>query len=167
MAELSKLRLSECLEILSSDAPSVGCGSAAAIALALAAGCAAKAAAVTAKREPGERMRAAQRELETLGRDALAAAQQETQRFVRFVRDRRAENLEPLISAESELEQICSKVLDRVAALEREVDDRVSGDLVGARALCEAFLSIERRNRVENSRLAQPAHAAPAPGGAR
>jgi hypothetical protein len=162
MAELSKLRLSECLEILSSDGPSLGSGSAAAIALALAAGRAAKAAAVSAKHD-AQHMRAAQRELETLGREALAAAQEETQRFARFIRDRRAENFEPLMSTESELEQICSKVLDRVTALEGEVDESVSGDLVAARALCEAFLTIERRNRVENSSIAKPSHANPSP----
>jgi hypothetical protein len=156
VAELAKLRLSECLEILSSERPSLGCGAAAAIALALAAGCAAKAAAVSAKHETAQAMRNRQRELEALGRQALGAAQQETQRFVRFVQDRTAETLAPLISTESELEQICSEVLDRVAVLQSEVDESVSGDLVAARILCEAFLSIERHNRVENSRIAKP-----------
>jgi hypothetical protein len=167
MAELSKLRLSECLEILSSDRPALGSGAAAAIALALAAGCAAKAAAVSAKHETAQGMRAAQRELEALGREALDAAQQETQRFARFVRDRREENLAPLTRTESELEQICSRILDRVTALETGIDASLSGDLFAARTLCEAFLSIERRNRVENARIAKPVAANPTASGAR
>jgi formiminotetrahydrofolate cyclodeaminase len=151
MAELSKLRLSECLDMLASDRPSLGSGAAAAIALALAAGCAAKAAGVSAKHDAAQTMHAAQRELEALGRRALAAGQQESQRFVRFVRDSRTENLKPLVATENELEQICGKVLERITALQDEVDASVSGDLLAARALCEAFLTIEKHNRAENS----------------
>jgi formiminotetrahydrofolate cyclodeaminase len=143
-------RLGDFLRDLSSPDRHTGSGAAGAIALALAAACAAKAAAITLKHEPANtRLLQARDQLLTHIDAAVRSSNEDTDRFAEFLRHRSKQTAQSVISADSKLLVLIDDVATILEALDPQVRQNVSGDLVAARALSSAARAIQIENIAE------------------
>ncbi len=125
------------------------------MALALAAGCAGKAVAITLKHHPDNmELTAAGERIDALAHRALAGASEDAARFAAFTHEKDADSARRLLEAGMSLEQSAEDLLAVLARIEAMTDSVVAADIGAARALCEAFLTIERANLEENRREA-------------
>jgi hypothetical protein len=150
-ASLAKQRLGAVIDAIASDDISPGSGSAAAVGLALAAACAAKAVAITIRHQPSdpELMRAGSL-LTEITQFALSGADDDATRFRAFMLDKSARSAEELLESGEHLQHLGSVLFAVIQEISERIDQRVAGDLAAARALCDAFVTIQSRNLAEN-----------------
>ena len=154
------------VDAIASEHVSPGSGSAAALALALGAACAGKAAAISLRHYP-ERLalQGARMELERIAARALSGAQEDADRFARFVHDHDPQSGKQLLRAGESLEHTAERLERLIGELEPLVAEVVRADIGAARALCRAFLTIERANLRENrATVREETHPAAKPG---
>lgn len=141
------------VEALASDAVAPGSGAAAAVALALAAGCAAKAAAVTLKHRPGDqRLTELHDRLRVFAGHALTGADRDAQRFEAFQKQKSAATAAPLLRSGEQLQHSAADLQRWLDELAGQVSAVVHGDVLAARALCTACVTIHSENLKENQR---------------
>ena len=152
--------LTELLTELAAGGISPGAGAAGAITLALAAACAGKAVAISLKHHPqDEALGRARDQLAELRRLALVGADEDGRRFEDFVHSKDTAAADRLLQAGQGLRQLAAALTDLLDVVEARIDAVVAGDLVAARALCAASITIEAENLDENRRansLTQP-----------
>jgi len=142
--------LTDFLRDLSSEEGRTGSGAAGAIALALAAACAAKAAAITLKHEPTNTpLHLAREQLLAYIDAAVKGSDDDTQRFRKFLASRSRQAAESVISADEKLLDLVNEVAGILEALDPQVRQNVTGDLVAARALSDAARRIQLENIAE------------------
>jgi formiminotetrahydrofolate cyclodeaminase len=143
--------VSDLLAALASDAASPGAGAAAGVTLALAAACARKAVAISLKRQPEHAtlVRAGE-QLDGIARRALRGADEDARQFEEFLRARDAHAAERLTRAEIRMLKLASELVQAMNEVEGEIAPVVGGDMLAARALCRAVLTIEAKNLDES-----------------
>jgi hypothetical protein len=149
---IAELRVKDLIAAIGSDHISPGAGSAGAAALALATACACKATAITLKHRPDdvELPRVLQR-LHAISRRALAAADKDSAAFAAFMREKGSATTSRLIVTERRLGELIAELIAVVTIIEPRILKSVAGDLVAARALAHAALTIEARNEAETT----------------
>ncbi len=132
---------------LGSDAITPGAGAAGAIVLALAAACASKAIAITAKHRalPAALVDAA-RSIEELRGAALHGADEDVERFRTYLLHRDAETADELRESDRTLLELCDSLKEIVDRISADVHDVVAGDISAARVLTQAAAAIHLRN---------------------
>jgi formiminotetrahydrofolate cyclodeaminase len=132
---------------LGSDAMTPGAGAAGAITLALAAGCASKAIAITAKHRtlPPALVDAA-RSIARLQEAALHGADEDVEHFRAYLKHRSAETAEELRQSDESLRDLCESLKALIDRISGDVHEIVAGDISAARVLTEAAVSIHLRN---------------------
>jgi len=143
-------RLEDFLRDLSSDDGRTGSGAAGAIALALAAACAAKAAAITLKHTPeNAQLIQARGQLLAHVDAAMEGSDDDSERFLQFLRHRSRLAAENVISVDEKLLNLVDELAAILEAMDPEVRQNVAGDLVAARALSAAARTIQIENIAE------------------
>lgn len=139
--------LAEFIAELGSTKPSPGCGAAAAVTLALAAGCVAKAAAISLHHEPdASDLREACSEAMRLANRSLKGAQEDARRFEAFLKEETSTATERLRETDADLLSQCRVLESVIDRIEDRVQSNVSGDLVAARELAAAAARVHRLN---------------------
>lgn len=153
MANTRKTRdasLEDFLRDLSSDTGRAGSGAAGAIALALGAACAAKAAAITLKHTPANaQLLQARHQLLAHIDAAIEGSDKDSERFLQFLRHRSRLAAESVISADEKLLNLVDELAAILESIDPQVRQNVSGDLVAARALSAAARTIQIENIAE------------------
>jgi hypothetical protein len=140
----------ELIAAIGSDAIAPGSGPAAAVALALAAGCAAKACAVTLKHHPKALLLAGtHKNLIRIWRAALAGADRDAELFERMSASEKPAATE-LLRVGDEFQQLAVELLELIDAIEPKIGNELTGDLAAARLLADAARHIQVRNTLEN-----------------
>jgi hypothetical protein len=152
MPQLADLTVAEFVEAVGKDQPAPGCGGAAALGLALAAACARKVLAISARRHGGVASLAeAAERCRIIAEAALQGAQRDADNFRALLaaagrEDGPASRLEGdaqvLIGLAAELRQMLEDYADGIAP-------NVEADAAAALTLIEAFERIEMRNVLE------------------
>ena len=150
-------RLEEFLRDLSSDEGRAGSGAAGAIALALAAACAAKAAAITLKHTPenGQLLEARGKLLAHID-EAIEGSDNDSERFLQFLRHRSRLAAQRVISADEKLLDLVDELAVILESIDPQIRQNVAGDLVAARALSVAARTIQVENIAEMQRAVRP-----------
>jgi methenyltetrahydrofolate cyclohydrolase len=149
---IATLSLDELISELASTNPSPGCGAAAAVTLALAAGCVAKAAAISLhhqsdQHDPGAAdLREACSEALRLARRALAGAQEDADRFEALLKKDTPRASEQLRETDADLLAQCRSLEACIDRIEKRVKPNVAGDLAAARELAGAAARVHRLN---------------------
>ncbi len=146
-ASVEAQRFGQFLRQLSSGAGLPGSGAAGAIALALAAGCAAKAAGLSLKRCPDNLALAEGREkLLHCMEQALQGSDADSERFAQFLDRRDAQTADRVIAVDRSLLALVDAINATIDLLDPQVRHDVLGDLAAARALSEAARTIQAHN---------------------
>ena len=156
---IGTLTVAQLLNSIGSDAVSPGAGSAAAVVLALATGCARKAAAISLRHRPAVAFlqEAAQR-CEELGLEALTGADEDARGFATLVAAHdKAESAAQLVAVGCRIERLAGQLLAIASQLQPLVTTNVAGDLAACEALARAALAIEQSNIRDNQRAAAAA----------
>ncbi len=132
---------------LGSDAMTPGAGAAGAITLALAAGCASKAIAITGKHRtlPPALVDAA-RSIARLQEAALHGADEDVEHFRTYLKHRSAETAKELRQSDESLRDLCESLQALIDRISGDIHEVVAGDLSAARVLTEAAMTIHVRN---------------------
>lgn len=147
---LTSLALCDLMKLLCSESAEAGSGTAGSIAVALAAGCAAKAAAISAKRsESGQELQQLSETLCVMAEEALAGADQESRRFVETLHAKNARSERKLLDTERTLISLAERLMQLLEEVEPRVDHELQGDMLAARALRSAGMIILASNRNE------------------
>jgi formiminotetrahydrofolate cyclodeaminase len=153
MADTIKTRdtsLEDFLRDLSSDSGRAGSGAAGAIALALGAACAAKAAAITLKHAPdNDQLREARGQLLAHIDAAIEGSDDDSKLFARFLRHRSRLAAEGVISADQKLLERVDELTAILESIDPQIRQNVAGDIVAARALSVAARAIQIENIAE------------------
>jgi len=153
MADIRKTRdasLEDFLRDLSSDSGRTGSGAAGAIALALGAACAAKAAAITLKHAPdNDQLRKARVQLLEHIDAAIEGSDDDSERFARFLRRRSRLAAESVISTDQKLLERVDELTAILESIDPQIRRNVAGDIVAARALSVAARAIQIENIAE------------------
>ncbi|RAK50783.1 cyclodeaminase/cyclohydrolase family protein [Phenylobacterium deserti] len=136
---------------LGSTAITPGSGSAAAVTLALAAGCLRKAAVITLKRRDDPDLQRLADEAAALAAAALAGAEEEAESF-RALLAAASHAVEEVLEVADGLTMCAAALLDLAERLEGRVEAVVAGDLLAARALTGAAQQILAANKAEAER---------------
>lgn len=148
--------LAEVVRAIAGDGVAPGAGAASAVTLALAAACAAKAVAVTLRHRPeDEPLQRLREKLLALASGALSGAEEDTRRFEQFMRSRDARSAAPLLRSGERLQQLGAALKELSDQAASAIEPAVAGDLLAARALCDACLAIQHENLEENRRAAR------------
>lgn len=153
---LESITLSDLIKLLCSESAEAGSGTAASVALALGAACFAKATVLSARsdgRPPT--LRDASDQLCHFATEALRLADRESQRFAETIRSEDATAARDLIQVDERLLQLAERIQNKVEELSPHVDRSLQGDVLAARALRAAGVTILRRNEAENARDAE------------
>ncbi|MEJ1963176.1 MAG: cyclodeaminase/cyclohydrolase family protein [Gammaproteobacteria bacterium] len=157
MSETTKTRdarLADFLRELSSENGRAGSGAAGGIALALAAACAAKAAAITLKHAPANsRLHEARGQLLAHIDSAIEGSDDDTERFAQYLHHRSLQAAQNVISADERLLSLVDELAAVLEALDPQIRQNVTGDLVAARALSTAARAIQVENIAELRKL--------------
>jgi formiminotetrahydrofolate cyclodeaminase len=141
------------LSSLSSEAVAPGSGAAVCLAMALAAACAAKSLAVTAKHAPlTESLQARRARLERLGQRSLAAADADAVAFAGFLHHKDPDHSRALLEASRAMREIARELDEQLQGLEAVVHPIAATDLVAARELLATVSRIQARLAQENDR---------------
>lgn len=144
--------LTDFIAALGEDHPTPGCGSAGAMALALAAGCARKALLISARHRDGDSvlLEAAER-CGAIGHIALAGVAADAEHFADFIQTqgRDAKAVRNLCSDADALLDAAAELTRLLAANAAVIDPALAADAGAAEALAEAARSIIRRNVAE------------------
>jgi formiminotetrahydrofolate cyclodeaminase len=153
MADTIKTRdtsLEDFLRDLSSDSGRAGSGAAGAIALALGAACAAKAAAISLKHDPNnDQLRQARGQLLAHIDAAIEGSDDDSKLFARFLRHRSRLAAESVISADQKLLERVDELTAILESIDPQIRQNVAGDIVAARALSVAARAIQIENITE------------------
>jgi formiminotetrahydrofolate cyclodeaminase len=153
MADTIKTRdtsLEDFLRDLSSDSGRAGSGAAGAIALALGAACAAKAAAISLKHDPNnDQLREARGQLLAHIDAAIEGSDDDSKLFARFLRHRSRLAAESVISADQKLLERVDELTAILESIDPQIRQNVAGDIVAARALSVAARAIQIENIAE------------------
>jgi formiminotetrahydrofolate cyclodeaminase len=159
---LAEQTVGELVGALASADVAPGAGAAGAVALALGAACAAKAATITlAHHRDDARLTELRAELLALSERALAGAEQDAEQFAEFMHDKSAETAGRLLRTGERLQHSALALKSILDELAGRVAPALAGDVLAARALCDACLAIQRENLDENQRAARNAGAEP------
>jgi hypothetical protein len=151
---LGDLRISELLELIGSSAVSPGAGVAGAVALALAAACARKAASVSLKhRADDSELRRVQVTLEDIERDALVGGERDAEAFSGLIHERSRAAVERLICEEERLGYLIARLTFAIDAVAPRIQAAMTGDIVAAKALVSAAQRIRDSNEGETLEL--------------
>ena len=137
---------------LGSTAATPGSGSAAAVALALAAGCLRKAAVITLKRGDDADLQRLAEEAAALTAAALAGAEEEAESFRALLRAP-SRAVDEVLQVADGLSMCAAALLELAEQLDGRVDPVLAGDLLAARALTGAAQQILAANRAEAERV--------------
>jgi hypothetical protein len=156
--ELTRRPLNRLIDQLASPATAPGAGSAGAIALALAAGCLAKALTLTSKHSPDDYSLSAALEVVTRIREnALRGATEDAECFENFIHQPDAAHAARLIAAGERLQADGARLRALLQQMESRIVSELRGDVIAAKALCEAFETIVSENLRENRAAAASA----------
>ncbi len=133
------------VEATASDQPAPGCGAAGAVTLSLAAACAAKAFAISARHKSGADLPGAANAARTLASSALEHAQQDSDGFRRWLHGE-DQALPELRSAGSGLLKEAQALIRLIDAHAAVVIPDLQADLMAARRLLEAAAAIQADN---------------------
>jgi formiminotetrahydrofolate cyclodeaminase len=137
---------------LSSDAVSPGAGAAGAVVLAIACGCAAKAATLSQRHvEQPETLADAARRLGALRDEALTAADEDAAAFAAQLRSEDAEAGNRLLACGANVLRIADALEGECVGLQGRVHATLAGDLVAAASLLAAARRIQFRNLAEGA----------------
>jgi len=143
-------RLEDFLRDLSSDDGRTGSGAAGEIALALAAACAAKAAAITLKHSPGNaQLVQARSQLLAHIDAAMEGSDNDSERFLQFLRHPSRIAAQNVISVDEKLLNHVEELATILESMDPQIRQNVAGDLVAARALSVAARTIQIENIAE------------------
>jgi hypothetical protein len=149
-------RLEDFLRDLSSEDGRAGSGAAGAIALALAAACAAKAAAITLKHTPANaQLLQARGQLLAHIDAAIEGSDNDSERFLQFLRHRSSLSAQRVISVDEKLLDLIDELAVILESIDPQIRQSVAGDLVAARALSTAARTIQVENIAEMERAAR------------
>jgi len=153
--DIADQRVAAVIEAIASGNVAPGAGSAGALALALATACTRKAVNITLRHDPhDEALARAGERLECIGAAALAGAEEDASRFAEFVREKDAPTATALVRAGERLDRLGIVLAALLDEVEPRVATAVAGDVKAARALCDAFATIQHQNLVENRQAA-------------
>jgi hypothetical protein len=152
MQPLSELSLAKFVEAVGEDHPSPGCGGAAAVSLALAAACARKAFAISARHRPeAMELQAAAERCRVLSEAALMGVQRDAANFEAFLKAHH-QLQEPALTLEGDAQVLIALSTELRALVERHahaIAPHLAGDAAAALALADAFERIETRNLLD------------------
>lgn len=144
------LRVKDLIALIGSDQVAPGAGSAGAVALALAAACARKAAAVSLKHHPSETvLQGALECCDEIARHAMSDADLDSEAFRSFIRTRSAAAAARLVDTGEKLAHLIDALTAVVDAVEPRIKSSMAGDLSAARALAAAARRIQAGNEAE------------------
>jgi Formiminotransferase-cyclodeaminase len=147
---LADLRISELVELISSNKISPGAGVAGAVALALGAACAAKAVSISLKHSPQDASLAiALSGLEKIRGFALQGADTDSQAFADFVRHKSAIGATELVEAGEAMAHLIDALCAIIRDVEPHVTSMMTGDLIAAKSLAAAARTIQSANEAE------------------
>jgi hypothetical protein len=147
---LADLRISELVELISSNKISPGAGVAGAVTLSLGAACAAKAVSISLKHSPQDAcLTKALSGLEKIRGFALQGADTDSRAFEDFIRHKSAIGATELVEAG----EVMARLIDALCAIIRDVEPHITstmtGDLIAAKSLAAAARTIQTANEVE------------------
>lgn len=151
---LGDLRIRELLQLIGSSAVSPGAGVAGAVALALAAACARKAASVSLKHHADDQvLQRAQATLEEIEREALVDGERDAEAFSTLVHEKSRVTVERLLREEERLGYLITRLTVEIEAIASRIQAAMTGDIVAAKALVSATQRICDSNRGETLNL--------------
>lgn len=151
LAWLGELSLAEAVEAIASEARgSPGAGSAASLAMSLAAACLSKAVAITLKHQPVAGLVGARSSLADLARAALQAASVDAQVFAAYLDDPGSVNMDALLRAENDAQCIQGRLMSLLIEVAPLIHPSMGGDVQAARVLLEAAGTIVEQIRQES-----------------
>ena len=146
--------IQELLTSIGSDDVSPGAGTAGAVAVALAAACAHKAASVSLKHRPDDaELQAALTTFQAIERQALTEGERDAEAFSALIHERSLAAVNRLICEEERLGHLITKLTGTIDAIAPRIQANMSGDIVAAKALVEAGQRIQDRNEAETLKL--------------
>ena len=147
MSDASAESIQSFLRHLSGDSGAPGAGAAGAVALALGAGCARKAAVLSAKRAPDDPvLRQAAEELERCMERALELGAEDGRCLDAHLAERSSETTEAIELCGQALLALATRIDGQVTALQGRVSAALAADLVAATALVAAARVVQNRN---------------------
>ncbi len=151
---LSDLRIRELLQRIGSSAVSPGAGVAGAVALALAAACARKAASVSLKHQADDSvLQQAQATLEEIEREALVDGERDAEAFSTLVHEKNRAAVEQLLGEEERFGHLIARLTVAIDAVAPRVRAAMTGDVIAAKALVTAAQRILDSNEREALKL--------------
>ena len=147
---LADLRISELVELISSNRISPGAGVAGAVTLALGAACAAKAVSISLKHSPHDAcLSIALSGLEKVRDFALQGADTDSQAFADFVRHKSAIGATELVEAGEAMAHLIDELCAIIRDVEPQIIPTMTGDLIAAKSLAAAARTIQSANEAE------------------
>jgi hypothetical protein len=145
---VSHLTLKEFVKALGSEAIAPGCGAAGALTLALAAGCAAKAFALSARHNHIERLSKAATESRIIALIALEGARRDSRDFREWLMSHASKASAEALDRDAQILFGVARALEvLVSANGQDVIETLAPDIAAAKDLLAAFNAIEVRNR--------------------
>jgi hypothetical protein len=149
---VSHLTLKEFVKALGSEEISPGCGAAGALTLALAAGCAAKAFALSARHYHIERLSKAATESRVIALIALEGARRDSRDFREWLKSHASKASAEALDRDAQiLFRVAAALEALISANGRDVIETLASDIAAAKDLLAAFNVIEVRNRAGNT----------------
>jgi hypothetical protein len=151
---LATMTMEQILDELCSSSAALGCGTASCIALALAAGCAAKAASLTISPDTRghEVLLEKKARLQHLARQVLERADEESRRFQFVVHSEQAAGERRLLQLETDLAGLADELPELIDEITALAGESARGDLLAATWLHSSAGMIVRQNRLETER---------------
>jgi len=146
---LAELPIGKITELICSNAVTPGAGAAGALTLALAAACGGKAVTISLKHSDDAHLHLALNRFEQLRRCALLEADDDTETFAAWVRDRDADATDGLIESEEKMARLINALLLTISEVEPYIRSNMVGDLIAARSLASAAKTIQITNEAE------------------
>jgi hypothetical protein len=147
---VADLPIHELLAQISSNAITPGSGVAGALALALAAACAYKAASITLKHAPETlELRSALVTLRVIASTALADGDRDSDAFEAVVHQKSSPAIDRLVCEEEQFADLVTTLVEVVDRIESQIQPNMAGDIFAARALATAAQQIQERNEGE------------------
>jgi hypothetical protein len=151
---LAKMTMEQILQALCSSSAALGSGTASCIVLALAAGCAAKAASLGDGADPSaaDALHAKKAHLQRIAHRALERADEESRRFQRVLQSDQAQDESRLVQLETDLTRLADELPQLIDDLTGLTGEAARGDLLAAAWLHSSAVMIVRQNCLETER---------------
>jgi hypothetical protein len=152
---IAELRVEDLIARIGSTRMTPGAGAAGAVALALGAACAAKAAAISLKHRPAEvGLQHALVKFEHIASLALKDADRDSAAFAGYLHSPNADSAARLVQEGDQVAHLIDALLGALAEIERDIEPTMAGDLLAARALAAASRRIQESNESETKQAA-------------